>query len=88
MRTLMAGLSVGPRGPVRIHHFSMVTQAAPKRSEPKVYPAENLAYVNKKWNRSVRGSWAERRWWGVKSAWRQRFERLRYGHTLVEKNES
>jgi hypothetical protein len=83
-----AGFSVGLTGSVRIHHFSMVTQDASKRSVTNVYPAENLAHFNKKWNRSVRGSWAERRWSGVKSAWRQRFERLRYGHTLVKKNEN
>jgi N-acetylglucosaminyl-diphospho-decaprenol L-rhamnosyltransferase len=87
-RAKAAGFSVGTTGSVLIHHFSMVTQDAIKRSETKAYPAENLAHFKKKWNRSVRGSWAERRWSGVKAAWRQRFERLRYGHTLVEKNEN
>lgn len=87
-RAQAAGFSVGTTGSVLIHHFGMVTQDAIKRSETKAYPAENLAHFKKKWGRSIRGSWAERRWSGFKATWRQRFERLRYGHTLVEKNEN
>lgn len=79
------GFSVGTTGSVLIHHFGMVTQDAIKQSETKAYPAENLAHFKKKWNRTVRGNWAERRWTDFKSVWRQRYERLRYGHTLVEK---
>jgi hypothetical protein len=45
---------VGMTGSVLIHHLSMVTQDAIKRSETKVYPAENLAYFKKKWNLTVR----------------------------------
>ena len=85
-RAQAAGFSVGTTGSVLIHHFSMVTQDAIKRSETKVYPAENLAHFKKKWNRTVRGNWAERRWTDFKSAWSKRYERVRYGHTLVEKN--
>ena len=85
-RAQAAGFSVGMTGSVLIHHFSMVTQDAIKRFENKVYPAENLAHFKKKWNRTVRGNWAERRWTNFKFAWRQRYERLRYGHRLVDKN--
>jgi hypothetical protein len=50
----VAEFSVGMTGSVLIHHLSMVTQDAIKRSETKVYPAENFAYFKKKWNLTVR----------------------------------
>ena len=84
-RAKAAGFSTGLTGSVLIHHFSMVTQDAIKRSETKVYPAENLAHFKKKWNRTVRGNWAARRWVDLKRKWIRRYERLRYGHTLIEK---
>ncbi len=84
-RAQAAGFSVGMTGSVLIHHFSMVTQDAIKRSETKVYPAENLAHFKKKWNRTVRGNWAARRWTNLRNKWIKRYERFRYGHTLIEK---
>ena len=84
-RTRQAGFSVATTGSVLIHHFSMVTQDAVKRSESKSYPMENLAHFQNKWGRTVRGSWAERRLDYLKSVCRNRFEQFRYGHTLVEK---
>lgn len=85
-RAQAAGFSAGLTGSVLIHHFSMVTQDAIKRSETKVYPAENLAHFKKKWNRTVRGNWAARRWADLKNKCVRRYERLRYGHTLIEKS--
>jgi N-acetylglucosaminyl-diphospho-decaprenol L-rhamnosyltransferase len=84
-RAQAAGFSVGMTGSVLIHHFSMVTQDAIKRSETKVYPAENLAHFRKKWKRTVRGNWVERRWTNFRNKWIKRYERFRYGHTLIEK---
>lgn len=84
-RMKQAGFSVGMTGSVLIHHFSMVTQDAIKRSETRAYSAENLAHFKKKWNRTVRGNWAERRWTDLKNKWIRRYERFRYGHTLIEK---
>lgn len=84
-RTRAAGFSVATTGSVLIHHFSMVTQDAVKRSETKSYPLENLAHFQKKWGRTVRGSWAERRLDYLKSVCVNRFERVCYGHTLIEK---
>ena len=84
-RARAAGFSAGATGSVLIHHFSMVTQDSIKRSETKAYPAQNLAYFQKKWNRTVRGNWTERRWADFRAAWIKRYERWRYGHTLVEK---
>ena len=84
-RARQAGFSVAMTGSVLIHHFSMVTQDAVKRSETKSYPLENLAHFQKKWGRTVRGSWAERRLDDFKSMCLKRFEQFRYGHTLIEK---
>lgn len=84
-RARKAGFSVATTGSVLIHHFSMVTQDAVKRAETKSYPADNLAHFQKKWGRTVRGSWAERRLDYVKSILRNRIELFRYGHTLIEK---
>ena len=86
-RAKQAGFSVGMTGSVLIHHFVMVTQDAVKKSETKAYPTSNLAHFQNKWKRTVRGSWAERRWLNLRSSWIERYERLRYGHTLVDKIE-
>jgi GT2 family glycosyltransferase len=84
-RAKAAGFSMGTTGSVLIHHFGMVTQDAVKRSETKAYPAENLAHFKKKWNRTIRGNWLQRRWTDCCSAWLKRYELVRYGHTLIEK---
>lgn len=84
-RAQRAGFSVGMTGSVLIHHFSMVTQDTIKRTETSAYSAENLSHFKKKWNRSVRGNWMQRRWADVQSSWINRLEKFRYGHTLVEK---
>ncbi len=84
-RAEQAGFSVGMTGSALIHHYSMVTQDAIKLSESTSYPADNMAHFEKKWNRSVRGNWGQRRWSDVKAAWCYRMEKLRYGHTLIEK---
>lgn len=89
MRPLISGVAghfVSLTGSVRIHDFSMVTQDASKRSVTKVYPAENFAHFNKKWNRSVRGNLIERRWTNFKNTGIRRYERFRYGHALIKKS--
>lgn len=85
-RAKAAGYSTGTTGSVLIHHFGMVTQDAIKRSETKAYPAENLAHFRKKWGRTIRGNWFQRRWTDFQTTWGRRYEQMRYGHTLVEKN--
>ncbi len=84
-RMKQAGFSVGMTGAVLIHHFGMVTQDAIKAEETKTYPKENLAHFQSKWKRTVRGNWFNRRWEGIRMSWLRRYERFRYGHTLVEK---
>jgi hypothetical protein len=63
----------------------MVTQRAIKQREVKTYPARNLEYFQSKWGRTVRGNWFQRRWADLQQALTQRYERLRYGHELVER---
>ena len=84
-RATQAGFSLGTTGSVLIHHFAMVTQDAVKATEQRSYPKENLAHFQSKWNRTVRGNWLIRRWDDVRSSLRKRYERVRYGHTLIEK---
>jgi GT2 family glycosyltransferase len=84
-RTEQGGFSVGMTGSVLIHHFSMVTQDTIKRTETAAYVDQNAAYFARKWKRTVRGNWLQRRWGNLKTKWRARYERFRYGHTLVEK---
>ena len=80
-----AGFSVGMTGAVLIHHFGMVTQDAIKERETKAYPKMNLAHFQSKWKRTVRGNWFNRRWDDFRTSYRRQYEKLRYGHTLVEK---
>ena len=67
-----------------IHHFGMVTQKAVKKSETSAYAMQNLAYFQRKWGRTVRGNWLQRRVDGLRGRWVERMEKIRYGHTLVE----
>ena len=84
-RAEKAGFTAAVTGSAFIHHFGMVTQKAVKRHESKTYPAQNLEHFQKKWGRSVRGNWAQRRWTSFEEALTERYERLRYGHALVER---
>ena len=84
-RAQLAGITVALTGSAFIHHIGMVTQNAIKRTESKAYPAQNLAYFRRKWGRTVRGNWLQRRWARFKEKWRERYERVRYGHALVER---
>ena len=84
-RAERAGFSVGMTGSALIHHFSMVTQDAIKSKETQSYPKQNLAHFEEKWGRSVRGNWGQRRWTDFQNTWRNRIEKIRYGHTLIEK---
>jgi GT2 family glycosyltransferase len=84
-RAQRAGITAGVTGSAFIHHFGMVTQNAVKWTESKAYPAQNLAHFRHKWGRTVRGNWLQRRWYDLRERWIERYERFRYGHTLVER---
>jgi GT2 family glycosyltransferase len=84
-RMKQAGYSVGMTGTVLIHHFGMVTQDAVKSRETRAHVKGNVAHFESKWKRTVRGTWFNRRWDDLRMSWLRRYEKLRYGHTLVEK---
>jgi GT2 family glycosyltransferase len=84
-RAEQAGFKAGVTGSAFIHHFGMVTQKAIKRQETTQYAAKNLEYFMKKWGRTVRGNWGQRRWADLRNSMMERYERLWYGHTLVER---
>jgi len=80
-----AGFTAGVTGSAFIHHFGMVTQKAVKKSETNTYATQNLAYFQRKWGRTVRGNWWQRRVNGLLDRWTERMEKIRYRHTLVER---
>ena len=84
-RARWAKIGAGVTGSAFIHHFGMVTQNAVKRHVSKTYPARNLERFCQKWGRTVRGNWFQRRWAGLREAVTEHYERVRYGHTLVER---
>ena len=84
-RARKAGLTAGVTGSAFIHHFGMVTQNAVKLTESNTYSTQNLEHFRRKWGRTVRGNWLQRRWAGLRGTWTERYERVRYGHALVER---
>jgi len=85
-RAQKAEITAGVTGSAFIHHFGMITQNTVKRTESKAYPAQNLAHFRNKWGRTVRGNWLQRRWARLRGTWIERYERFRYGHTLMERD--
>lgn len=84
-RAKAAGFSVAMTGAALIHHFSKVTQDAITRTETDQYWKHNMAHFQKKWGRTIRGHWFQRRWTDLKTKWIKRSEEIRFGHALVEK---
>lgn len=84
-RARQAGFTVGMTGSVLIHHFGMVTQDAVKSRETQAHVKGNLEYFRAKWRQPMRGNWFNRRWNNLQTSWRRHYEKLRFGHTLVEK---
>ena len=84
-RAQKAQIRTAVTGSAFIHHFGMVTQRAVKRQESTSYPVHNLEYFQRKWGRTVRGNWFQRRWTDFADGVRERYEWLRYRHTLVER---
>ena len=84
-RAQRAEITAAVTGSAFVYHFGMITQNAVKRTESKAYPAQNLAHFRRKWGRTVRGNWLQRRWTRLRERWTERYERFRYGHALVER---
>ncbi|MBX3237428.1 MAG: glycosyltransferase family 2 protein [Nitrospiraceae bacterium] len=84
-RTTAAGFLTAMTGSALIHHFSKVTQDAVARHETNQYWNHNMAHFTRKWGRTIRGNWFQRRWTDLRNKWVRRSELHRFGHTLVEK---
>jgi N-acetylglucosaminyl-diphospho-decaprenol L-rhamnosyltransferase len=84
-RAQQADITTAVTGSAFIHHFGMVTRDAVKRTESNANPTQNLAHFRRKWGRTVRGNWLQRRWTRLRETWIERYERFKYGHTLVER---
>jgi N-acetylglucosaminyl-diphospho-decaprenol L-rhamnosyltransferase len=86
LRAAKAGFRLGTVGCSFVHHFGSVTQKSMKTAKvAKPYAVENKAYFSRKWKLS---------WWDralartcdrVTTRFYSLRERLRYGHTLMEK---
>ncbi len=83
-RARIAGFRLGSTGGAFVHHFGSVTQQALKKRVPG-YALENKAYFVRKWKLS----WWQRALERNRDKLFNRFscfhERLRFGHSLVEK---
>jgi N-acetylglucosaminyl-diphospho-decaprenol L-rhamnosyltransferase len=83
-RARQAGFKLATTGCAYIHHFGSVTQLA-LIAERGSSRDETVGYFRQKW----KIGWPRRRWLQVSrrtlAAWRRTRERLRHGHTLVEK---
>ncbi len=77
-RAQKAEITAAVTGSAFIHHFGMITQNAVKRAESKAYPTQNLAHFRRKWGRTVRGNWFQRRWASVKERARADHRRRRF----------
>ena len=79
-----AGFKMAVSGCAYIHHFGSVTQKSLKAQRGSTR-AETVGYFRKKW----KINWVQRRWLHVRRQaagnWRKCSERLRHGHTLLER---
>ncbi len=84
-RCRQAGFTVGMTGSAFVHHFSQITQKYLRSSVDSNYRVLNEEKFFKKWGKDDKGTRLERlvnklrrHYWSVS-------EKLRYGHTLIEK---
>lgn len=82
-RARRAGVTMAMTGAVLVHHFGKVTQREVRKLLGN-YESANAAYFLAKWGRGVEGGWFARRVGRVRRFARRAYERLRYGHTLIE----
>ncbi len=82
-RARRAGVTLGMTGAVLVHHFGEVTQRQVQR-ELGDYRRANAERFLAKWGRGVEGGWLARRAGRLRRFAQRIYERLRYGHTLVE----
>jgi GT2 family glycosyltransferase len=86
LRAKCAGFSLGTVGGAFLHHFGSVTQKAIKRNtSPRPYALENKTYFAHKWNMPWWKRLSKRTWEKMTSQTASLTEKVRYGHTLMEK---
>lgn len=86
LRATRAGFALGTVGGAFLHHFGSVTQKALKRNAtPRPYALENKAYFAHKWELPWWKRFASRTWERLTLRTASLTERVRYGHTLMEK---
>jgi len=81
-------LTMATTGSSLIHHFSMKTQNEIKRKEGFDYGNYNKEQFFKKWRRTPDGSWFERKSRHLMRLLAALYQKMKYGHTLIEKGES
>jgi GT2 family glycosyltransferase len=84
-RCKSAGFTIGMTGSALVHHFSQTTQNQIKADGQRDYGSSNAAKFLKKWGRSDKGTRVERLINRVRKNYWFVSEKLRYGHTLIEK---
>ena len=82
-RARCAGITMAMTGAVLVHHFGEVTQREVRRVLG-AYWRPNASRFAAKWGRSVDGGWLVRRAGKIRRFTQRTYERLRYGHTLIE----
>lgn len=79
------GVKTASTGSVLVHHFSQITQKSLRPNGNFEYHRENERKFINKWGRSPEGNWWQRRWKVLKRNVQKGYEKLIYGHTLMEK---
>lgn len=82
-RAQHAGVTMAMTGAVLVHHFGKVTQREVRKLLGD-YESANAARFMAKWGRGVEGGWFTRRAGRIRRFTQRAYERLRYGHTLIE----
>lgn len=82
-RARRAGVTMAMTGAVLVHHFGQRTQQEVRRSLGDYGRAHAARFVAK-WGRTVEGGWFARRAGRLHRFLRDAYERVRYGHTLIE----
>jgi GT2 family glycosyltransferase len=82
-RAHRVGVTAAMTGVVLVHHFGEVTQRDLRRTLGD-YGRENAARFVAKWGRGVEGGWFARRLGRLRRFMQRTYERVRYGHTLIE----
>lgn len=82
-RARRGGVTMAMTGAVLVHHFGEVTQRD-LRQLLGDYGSANAARFMAKWGRGVEGGWFTRRAGRIRRFAQRAYERLRYGHMLIE----